>query len=89
MSENNHYINKVVDIVMDESLSRSFVYSSFRNYYNSSSFSVPSIPSFSQREFGIFDYHSKKMVRHLGFKTKTDLKKFLGKKYYSRYPLVA
>lgn len=64
---------------MDESLSRSFVYNAFRNYYTSSSFSVPSIPGFTQREFGIFDYRSKKMVRHLRFNTKKDLREFLGK----------
>ena len=64
---------------MVSNTSQAFIYNIFRDYYTSASFSVPSITEFVQREFGFFMLKNKKMVRHKGFRNKTDLRTFLNK----------
>lgn len=59
------------------SISSSYIHRAFHEYYNSTTFSIPSITNFSQREFGYFIINSKRMVRHKCFNSPKELKFFL------------
>jgi len=60
------------------SFSQAFVNNAFYEYYNSTSFSIPIISNFNQREFGFF-FIGGHMIRHKCFKNPDDLLIFLSR----------
>jgi DNA primase small subunit len=57
------------------SKSEAFVHRKFVEYYKTASTGFPT--SFAQREFGLLTFEGKKMLRHLSFRTRSDLQTFL------------
>jgi DNA primase small subunit len=57
--------------------SQDFVYEKFSDFYNSSSVEIPSPVSIGQREFALFLFKERIMVRHKGFANISDLKLLL------------